>query len=131
MKLTKKLYLYHIKSLLNLLKIKLNENKESSTVSYDMKIQRISTILKKYVLSKINSLQILKVYLWEYRRKVELLHLQSQADLIKEFCQSLMFSKKSFRMFFLKNILLSFICILGKILYFILNSLKLFIIISL
>ena len=87
MKLTKKLYLYHIKSLLNLLKIKLNENKESSTVSYDMKIQRISTILKKYVLSKMNSLQILKVYLWEYRRKVELLHLQSQADLIKEFCR--------------------------------------------
>jgi hypothetical protein len=52
-----------------------------------MKIQRISTILKKYVLSKMNSLQIFKVYLWEYRRKVELLHLQSQADLIKEFCR--------------------------------------------
>ena len=44
-------------------------------------------IIKSSKNSKINSLQILKVYLWEYRRKVELLHLQSQADLIKEFCR--------------------------------------------
>ena len=61
------------------------------------------------------------MYLWEYRRKVELLHLQSQADLIKEFCRKkidkiyyskynpktifnyskfAIFKKKSFKMFF-------------------------------
>ena len=61
-----------------------NIQKESDLLAINS--ERISTILKKYVLSKMNSLQILKVYLWEYRRKVELLHLQSQADLIKEFC---------------------------------------------
>ena len=71
------------------MKIKLNEITKLSSSDY-IKTKKISNILIKFILSKPNNLYILRKYLWEYRRKIELLHLQLKGNIIKRFCQKIL-----------------------------------------